>query len=271
MWLRTFVDKSGTNLLTSHSTLKIYGPTNKKAQLEPVLKWATPGQRGFGTPASASRTPSRGARATAAAGPSSSQGIPRASQAYTFSNTQLRTPVAPAPRAPVVPVTYAPAVPRLSAAEIAAQQEAQRKHQEEVARAAELRLILNNMEKVDDEGRRSTLLDTLCSTEDVLGLPVHPNPPGKQSGELKVDLLKHQVWLSYFSFRLFIFTRKCRAKPFSGVWSMSIPFYLRNFLINRCNFGSCVRPARMYVVPSSCFALLIRCNAWMQIFYYNSK
>ena len=48
------------------------------------------------------------------------------------------------------------------------------------------------MEKVDNEGRRTSLLDTLCSVEDALDLPEHPTPPGKD-GDLKVDLLKHQV------------------------------------------------------------------------------
>jgi SWI/SNF-related matrix-associated actin-dependent regulator of chromatin subfamily A3 len=71
--------------------------------------------------------------------------------------------------------------------------EALRKQQEEFARAVELRQTLSNLEKVDDESRRSSLLDTLCSTEDVLGLPEHPNPPGIASGELRVDLLRHQV------------------------------------------------------------------------------
>lgn len=71
--------------------------------------------------------------------------------------------------------------------------EALRKQQEDFTRAAELRQMLSSLEKVDDEGRRSSLLDTLCSTEDVLGLPEHPNPPGIASGELRVDLLKHQV------------------------------------------------------------------------------
>jgi hypothetical protein len=71
--------------------------------------------------------------------------------------------------------------------------EALRKQQEEFARAAELRQMLANLEKVDDEGRRGSLLDTLCSTEDILDLPEHPNPPGIASGELRVDLLRHQV------------------------------------------------------------------------------
>lgn len=71
--------------------------------------------------------------------------------------------------------------------------EAFRKQQEELARAAELRQTLANLDKVDDEGRRSSLLDTLCSTEDILDLPEYPNPPGIASGELRVDLLRHQV------------------------------------------------------------------------------
>ncbi len=57
----------------------------------------------------------------------------------------------------------------------------------------ELKQMLNNLEKVDDEGRRSSLLDSVCLTEDVLNLPLHPSPPSIQSGELVVDLLKHQV------------------------------------------------------------------------------
>lgn len=72
-------------------------------------------------------------------------------------------------------------------------QEQQRKQQEALAKAAELRQMLNNLEKIDDESRRSSLLDTLCSVDDVLGLPVHPHPPGIATGELRVNLLKHQV------------------------------------------------------------------------------
>jgi SWI/SNF-related matrix-associated actin-dependent regulator of chromatin subfamily A3 len=71
--------------------------------------------------------------------------------------------------------------------------EALRKRQEEFARAAELKETLANLERVNDEGRRSSLLDTLCSIEDILNLPEHPNPPSIGSGELRVDLLRHQV------------------------------------------------------------------------------
>ena len=53
--------------------------------------------------------------------------------------------------------------------------------------------ILSNLEKVDDESRRNSVLDTLCSAEDVINLPEHPNPPGLTTGDLKVNLLKHQV------------------------------------------------------------------------------
>jgi SWI/SNF-related matrix-associated actin-dependent regulator of chromatin subfamily A3 len=67
---------------------------------------------------------------------------------------------------------------------------------ENLAKAEELRQILNNLEKVDDESRRGSLLDNVCSKEDVLNLPVHPDPPGIASGDLKVNLLKHQVWFS---------------------------------------------------------------------------
>ena len=75
----------------------------------------------------------------------------------------------------------------------AAQKEAAKKQQEALQKAAELKQMLNNLEKVDDEGRRSSLLDTLCSTDDVFNLPLHPNPPGIESGQLVVNLLKHQV------------------------------------------------------------------------------
>lgn len=88
---------------------------------------------------------------------------------------------------------YPPIVagPKLTPAQLAAQAEAARKQQEAVAKAQELRTILNNLEKVDDEGRRASLLDTLTEVDDVLGLPEHPSPPRKDTN-LRVDLLKHQ-------------------------------------------------------------------------------
>ena len=64
---------------------------------------------------------------------------------------------------------------------------------EALEKADELRSILNNLEKVDDGSRRESLMDKLCPTEDVLNLPDHPNPPGIESGDLVVELLRHQV------------------------------------------------------------------------------
>ena len=60
-------------------------------------------------------------------------------------------------------------------------------------KAAELKSILANLEKVDDESRRGSLLDTLCPADDVLNLPEHSSPPGIAAGDLLVDLLRHQV------------------------------------------------------------------------------
>ena len=70
---------------------------------------------------------------------------------------------------------------------------AQKKLAEDMRKATELRQILGNMEKVNDEGRRASLLDQLLSADDVLMLPEHPNPPGIDAGNLTVNLLKHQV------------------------------------------------------------------------------
>ena len=146
------------------STLNIYGASDKRRELEPLLIWATPSQRGFpSTAASSSRTAASASTSAriggiAQAAPSSSQRRPNVSQ----------TP---------------------------AQIEAVRKQLEALQKAAELRQMLSNLEKVDDEGRRSSMLDTLCSVDDVLNLPLHPNPPGILSGELTVNLLKHQVCL----------------------------------------------------------------------------
>lgn len=74
-----------------------------------------------------------------------------------------------------------------------AQLEKIRKQQEALAKAAELQQMLNTLEKVNDEGRRETLLDSICTKDDVLNLPLHSDPPGTAKGNLKVDLLKHQL------------------------------------------------------------------------------
>lgn len=86
-------------------------------------------------------------------------------------------------------VPHKPYAPALTPA----QEAAQKKLAEDMKKATELRQILDNLEKVNDEGRRVSLLDQLLSTDDVLMLPEHPNPPGIDAGNLTVNLLKHQV------------------------------------------------------------------------------
>ncbi|KII92184.1 hypothetical protein PLICRDRAFT_133581 [Plicaturopsis crispa FD-325 SS-3] len=148
-------------------TLKIYGPSDKRSTLEPQLVWATPGQRGFPP------------RTTGA----SSQRPPQSTQPAYPSSTAASSSMAP-------PATQKRA--KAPTAQQLAQQEAARKQQEALRRAHELKQMLTTLEKVDDEGRRSSLLDTLCSTDDILNLPLHPAPPSIDTGELVVNLLKHQ-------------------------------------------------------------------------------
>ncbi|KLO20367.1 hypothetical protein SCHPADRAFT_897662 [Schizopora paradoxa] len=152
-------------------TLKIYGPGDQRNVLEPRLIWATPGQRGFPPPQR-----------------DGTREIPGAPK-------QQRAPVAPTPSQVAVAGPSSTQQVRamgMTAEQARRLQEQQRKQREALEKAAELRQMLNNLEKVDDESRRSSLLDTLCSVDDVLGLPVHPHPPGIATNELHVNLLKHQ-------------------------------------------------------------------------------
>ncbi|KAH9998504.1 SNF2 family N-terminal domain-containing protein [Russula compacta] len=148
-------------LITVEGTMNEGNSADKRDQIEPMLRWAMP------TPArpSSSRSNVRPYEATSSyasyAAPEFTGYDPRSS-GYGTGMSSTQTP------------------------------EALRKQQEEFARAAELRQTLANLEKVDDEGRRSSLLDAVCSTDDVLNLPEHPSPPGIASGELRVDLLRHQ-------------------------------------------------------------------------------
>ncbi|KAG8893962.1 hypothetical protein FRB99_001605, partial [Tulasnella sp. 403] len=58
-------------------------------------------------------------------------------------------------------------------------------------KAYELARMMSQLAQKDDEDRRATVLDSLCS-KDVLNLPVRENPPSRANGYLKNDLLKHQ-------------------------------------------------------------------------------
>jgi SWI/SNF-related matrix-associated actin-dependent regulator of chromatin subfamily A3 len=103
-------------------TLKIYGASDKRDQLEPLLIWATPRQRGF-----PSRTGSTSYESSVHAG-SSAHARPSRSSGAAKGMT-------------------------------VAQKEAARKQQEALQKAAELKQMLNGLERVDDEGRRSSLLE----------------------------------------------------------------------------------------------------------------
>uniref|UniRef100_A0A0W0FH49 Uncharacterized protein n=1 Tax=Moniliophthora roreri TaxID=221103 RepID=A0A0W0FH49_MONRR len=165
----------GRGVYTLAMSLKIYGPLDKRAELEPRLTWATPGRRDFPPRAgsSAGGSSSGGYRSASAAGYGGYSGgghVGGAPPAYNSYNTSRAAPSLQTPE----------------------QIERARKQQEALRKAAELKEMLNSLERVDDEGRRSSLLDTVCSSEDVLELPLHSSPPSIESGDLKVDLLKHQ-------------------------------------------------------------------------------
>lgn len=145
--------------------LRIYGASDKRAILEPLLAWATPHQHG-------------GSRLTgqvpgALSSPSYTGTVSSAAQTYhspSVSNRRRGTNIA----------------------QSQVQDEVTKKQQEALHKAKELAQILGTLEKVDDDSRRTSLLDTLCAADDILNLPAHPNPPGVASGDLVVDLLKHQ-------------------------------------------------------------------------------
>ena len=67
--------------------------------------------------------------------------------------------------------------------------------QVEAKKAQELREVINSFESVNDESRRESLLDSLCSTNDILNLPVQddPPPPSIENGELATNLMRHQL------------------------------------------------------------------------------
>ncbi|KIJ49379.1 hypothetical protein M422DRAFT_65895 [Sphaerobolus stellatus SS14] len=142
--------------------LKIYGASHRRPELERELIWATPKQRGF---TDAMRP--AGYRAGQVVGPSTGS-IP------VGSSIGIAGPS------------------RSTAAASAAQIKVNQAQLEAKRKSIELQSILSGLKKVDDEGRRSSLLDIVCPVEDILNLPTHPSPPSVASGELKVNLLRHQ-------------------------------------------------------------------------------
>ena len=168
-------------------TINIYADARKRTEIEPQLVWAT-NERGFPRLGSTTSTGN-------GAGPSSSQGMPSSSQAARYGAAASKAPAQPAyTTGAAYPYSSQIMSSQPSSADQAKAREELLKKQEQFAKAAELRDILNNLEKVNDEGRRSSLLDQLCSTDDILKLPEYPDPPGIATGEFTVDLLKHQVF-----------------------------------------------------------------------------
>ncbi|KAF8588628.1 hypothetical protein K439DRAFT_1651796 [Ramaria rubella] len=146
----------------SNKTLKIYGASHKRSELEPLLIWATPKQKGF----------------TDAMRPAGYQPDLCSSN---VSSSHVMPPPTPS-------TSYAG--PSRSQHVSASQRKAHEDRIETLRKAAELHSMLNSLEKVDDEGRRSSLLDTLCTTDDILNLPVHAAPPSVSSGELTSQALQ---------------------------------------------------------------------------------
>ncbi|KAG8935555.1 hypothetical protein FRC02_007699 [Tulasnella sp. 418] len=138
-------------------SIKLYicGPSEPAARkkLEPLLIWATPGQRGFHSGTNENNTGIQGTSLSPKKGQTKGSAASQSNQV---------------------------------------QQSAEwKKRLEAVAKARELADMMQGLSKVDDAGRRATMLDALCGG-DILNLPVHPDPPSKSKGNLKSDLLKHQ-------------------------------------------------------------------------------
>ncbi|KAH7334908.1 SNF2 family N-terminal domain-containing protein [Rhizoctonia solani] len=155
-------------------TLSVYGKPGSRVMLEPLLRWATPGKRGF------TEEMRRQSGALYAQSASYSAG---ASQGPSYASGSAQNPMY-VDESP--PSSSQSSQPQINQRALEAQ-ELQR-------RAEELRTMLAGLEKVDDEGRRANFLDALYGNqnEDILNLPEHPSPPGKEDGTLVVDLLKHQ-------------------------------------------------------------------------------
>ena len=172
---------------TSPRVLKIYGAADKRDVLEPQLIWATPRQRGF-------------SRNNRAAGSNSNTSLPTSTARpdYSIDFDEYSA------------IQQTASISAAQREVMKRQQETFVKQQASLEKAAELRQMIANLEKVDDESRRHTLLDSLCSVDDILSLPLHPDPPSIQKGNLRVDLLRHQVrslsccYLSVFKYIILV-------------------------------------------------------------------
>ncbi|KAG9003678.1 hypothetical protein FRB93_010899 [Tulasnella sp. JGI-2019a] len=143
-------------------TLNICGPSNPtlRAQIELHLIWATPGQRGF----------------HAGAAPANQTGVQGTSASPIKNKVKSKAVSGPGSSGQASGSASGP--PGMTPSQ----------------KAVELATMMASMgTKVDDASRRTSVLDALCG-EDVLELSECDvgMKPGLASGNLKVDLLKHQ-------------------------------------------------------------------------------
>jgi len=160
-----------------------------REKLEPLLKWATPGQRGFTDAMRAgvgSNHPPASSQASSSYGASNSQATQSTQRSVGGGGYGATPKVSAAPQPTAAQKAKAAQAEAARQAKIAAERLAYRK-------ATELANVIKSFETVDDDSRRSSLLDTLCSEEDILSIPTHDEPPSIASGELTTNLMKHQV------------------------------------------------------------------------------
>ncbi|KAI9639359.1 uncharacterized protein MKK02DRAFT_39660 [Dioszegia hungarica] len=62
----------------------------------------------------------------------------------------------------------------------------------ELEKAQELKRLMDGLSKVKNDDQSHGIMDALVKDMDVMGLPLHPDPPGLAKGNLHVNLLPHQ-------------------------------------------------------------------------------
>ncbi|EJD43111.1 hypothetical protein AURDEDRAFT_167788 [Auricularia subglabra TFB-10046 SS5] len=158
---------------TLPADIKIYGRSDQRAMLEGALKWATPGQRGFDDTMRTAEFTGNPARRSA-----------------------LPPPVLPSAPSYATQASSSQAASSSAAAKAVA--DAQRRYAE-AQKVIELRPMLDSLSKVDvdDEARRTGLLDALCGVDgedgiDVLKLPELESKELPLGLHADVELMKHQ-------------------------------------------------------------------------------
>ncbi|KAF8318099.1 hypothetical protein DL93DRAFT_2054681, partial [Clavulina sp. PMI_390] len=162
--------------------MQLYGCPGMRKILEPKLIWATPRQRGFTdqmrAASSSSYVPPNSQLATTSGANYGSYAGYGGGGGYGYGGGQSSRSVSGA-------------IDTQAMAQFRAKHEAEQKARE---KAAQLRDLMKEFETVNDESRRSSMLDALIPVDDILNLPemVNPPPPSRETEELQTDLMKHQ-------------------------------------------------------------------------------